>query len=169
MTAQPLESLRRVAVIALCMLCAPVLAQPRVNVDNFKRAETDNYFSKFVKDNGNLGSFRHAREAAPIDKQDVIRMNRDTLYSSAVVDLDASPAAVTLPNAGKRYTIGVIYQPGVHRFTREQVGTRYVLFLVRTFFDPADEADLKAVHALQDRLKIGQSRSGTFEVPFLPQ
>jgi hypothetical protein len=176
MSTQSLESLRRVAVIALCMLCAPVLAQPRVNVDNFKRAETDNYFSKFVKDNGNLGSFRHSREAASIDKQDVIRMNRDTLYSSAVVDLDASPAAVTLPNAGKRYmamqvinqdhyTIGVIYQPGVHRFTREQVGTRYVLLLVRTFFDPADEADLKTVHALQDRLKIEQSRSGAFEVP----
>ena len=75
---------------------------------------------------------------------------------------------MTLPNAGKRYmamqvinedhyTIGVIYQPGVHRFTREQVGTRYVLFLVRTFFDPADVADLKAVHALQDRVKIEQS------------
>ena len=44
----------------------------------------------------------------------------------------------------------MIYQPGAHRFTREQVGTRYVLFLVRTFVDPADPADLKAVHALQD-------------------
>ena len=60
MTTEPLESLRRVALIALCMLCAPVLAQPRVNVDNFKRAETDNYFSKFVQDNGKVGSFRHS-------------------------------------------------------------------------------------------------------------
>ena len=176
MTIQRFGSLRSVAVATLCALCAPVLAQPLVNVDNFKRAETDNYFGKYAKDNQGVGSFRHAREAVAIDRQDVIRMNRDTLYSAAVVDLDASPAEVTLPDAGKRYmalqvinedhyTIDVIYAPGAHRFTREQVGTRYMLLLVRTFFDPADEADLKAVHALQDRLKIEQSRTGTFEVP----
>jgi len=146
----------------------------RVNVDNFKRAESDNYFSKFAKDG--VGRFTHAREAASIDKQDVIRMNRDTLYSSAVVDLDASPATVTLPDAGKRYvamqvinedhyTITVAYGPGPHRFTREQVGTRYVVFVIRTFFNPGDPADLKTVHALQDSMKIEQTRSGSFEVP----
>jgi len=147
----------------------------RVHVDNFKRAESDHYFSKFTRD-GVIGRFTHAREAAAIDKQDVIRMNRDTLYSSAVVDLDASPATVILPEAGKRYmamqvinedhyTITVAYSPGPYRFTKEQVGTRYVLFLVRTFFNPGDAADLKAVHSLQDGLKIEQIRSGSFEVP----
>jgi hypothetical protein len=30
-------------------------------------------------------------------------MNRDTLYSAVVVDLDAGPATVTLPDAGKRF------------------------------------------------------------------
>ena len=35
------------------------------------------------------------REPAEIDKQTVIRLNRDTLYSSAVIDLDAGPATVT--------------------------------------------------------------------------
>ena len=149
-------------------------AKIRVTVDNFKRAESDNYFSRFAKD-GKLGRFVHAREAVPIEKQDVIRMNRDTLYSSALVDLDASPATVILPEAGTRYmalqvinedhyTIQVAYSAGAYRFTREQVGTRYVLFLVRTFFNPADAADLKAVHTLQDGLKVEQRQSGSFEV-----
>jgi hypothetical protein len=147
----------------------------RVNVDNFKRAESDTYFSKFVKDGG-LGKFAHRRAAAEIDKQDVIRMNRDTLYSSAVVDLDASPATVTLPESAGRfmamqvinedhYTVTVIYRAGAHTFTKEQVGTRYVLFLVRTFVDPTDHSDLEKVHTVQDALTVTQSRTGTFEVP----
>ena len=151
------------------------MVSERVNVDNFKRAESDTYFSKFVKD-GALGRFGHRREPATIDKQDVIRMNRDTLYSSAVIDLDASPARVTLPDAGGRfiamqvinedhYTVTVEYKPGTYTFTREQVGTRYVLCLVRTFIDPNDKSDVAKVHALQDALTVSQSTTGVFEVP----
>jgi hypothetical protein len=147
----------------------------RVTVDNFKRAESDTYFSKFVKDGG-LGKFNHRREPAAIDKQDVIRMNRDTLYSSAVIDLAASPVTVTLPDAAGRfmamqvinedhYTVTVIYKAGAHTFTKEQVGTRYVLCLVRTFVDPADPSDVAKVHAAQDALSVTQSQTGTFEVP----
>jgi hypothetical protein len=147
----------------------------RVNVDNFKRAESDTYFSKFVKDVG-IGKFGHRREPAAIDKQDVIRMNRDTLYSSAVVDLGASPATVRMPEAGGRfmamqvinedhYTVTVLYGTGQHTFTKESVGTRYVLFLVRTFIDPTDPSDGAKVHALQDALTVTQSQSGTWDVP----
>ncbi len=32
-------------------------------------------------------------------------MNRDTLYSGAVFDLDAGPVTITLPNAGKRFIV----------------------------------------------------------------
>jgi hypothetical protein len=146
----------------------------RVTVDNFKRAESDRYFGNFVKGSA-LGRFAHLREPTPIDKQDVVRMNRDTLYSSAVLDLDASPATVTLPDAAGRfmamqvinedhYTVAVIYESGAHTLTKEQVGTRYVLCLVRTFVDPADASDVAKVHALQDALSVTQSRNGTFEV-----
>src|SRR5262245_46000132 len=125
----------------------------RVNVDNFKRAESHHYFKKLAGDTG-VGVFGHRREPAAIDKQDVIRMNRDTLYSTAIVDLDASPATVTLPDAGKRfmamqvinedhYTPIVVYEAGKHTFTREQIGTRYVLFLVRTFVDPGSAAAIQ--------------------------
>lgn len=146
-----------------------------VNVDNFKRAESDLYFSKFVK-GGSFGKFLHVREPVPVEKQDVIRMNRDTLYSSAVADLDAGPVTITLPDTGGRfmsiqvinedhYTPSVVYKAGQHTFTKADIGTRYVLFLARTFVDPQVPADVKAVHALQDALAVKQANPGKFEVP----
>ena len=165
-------------VTGVFMVAAFAAADPvqPVNVDNFKRAESDMYFAKFVKDGGGLGKFAHAREPIPIDQQSVIRMNRDTLYSSAVVDLDAGPVTVTLPDAGGRfmsiqvinedhYTPFVVYKPGKHTFTKKQIGTRYVLFLVRTFADPNAPGDLKAVQELQDAMQIQQAAGGKWEVP----
>jgi hypothetical protein len=124
----------------------------RVTVDNFRRAETDTYLAKFVKD-GAFGKFHHERELAPIDKQTVIRMNRDTLYSFGVFDLNAAPVTVTLPDSGKRYMALqvidedhyaplVFYAPGTQTLTKEQIGTRYVALAIRTFVNPNDPADL---------------------------
>lgn len=171
-------TLTATAVLAVGWL-TPLLAQeaktPRVTVDNFARAETDTYFARFVK-GGAFGKFDHERELTPIDRQAVIRMNRDTLYSQGVFDLDASPVTITMPNAGKRYmamqvinedhfTTEVVYASGPHTLTRDKVGTRYVLALVRTFVNPNDAADVKAVHALQDALKAEQKETGKFEIP----
>lgn len=57
-----------------------------VTVDNFVRAETDTTLGRYVKQ-GAFGKFLHIRIPTPIDKQDVIRMNRDTIYSAGVFDL----------------------------------------------------------------------------------
>ena len=97
-----------------------------VTVGKFIRAETDFYIK--TRDFGNL---RHNRDMAAIDKQDVVRMNRDTLYSSAVFDLEAAPVTITLPDAGKRfmsmqvisqdhYTIEVVYAPGSYTYDQGQ-------------------------------------------------
>jgi Protein of unknown function (DUF1254) len=82
---------------ATCSDCVPVTAE------NFPRAESDLYFGVSVKQAGGIGKFYHYREAMPIDKQTVIRANRDTLYSAAVFDLDAGPVTITLPDSGKRF------------------------------------------------------------------
>jgi hypothetical protein len=63
------------------------------------------------------------------------------------------------------YTPVVIYQKGAHEFTQDQIGTRYVLFLVRTFVDPDEAADLVRVHALQDAITIDQDSDASFELP----
>jgi len=139
-----------------------------VTVDNFNRAETDMYFGGSVKEGG-LGTFRHNREATPIDKQMVIRMNRDTLYSLSVFDLDAGPVTVTLPNSGQRFmSMQVIdedhYAPGV--IYGDKIGTRYVSLGVRILVDPTDPEDMKQVHALQDAITVTQPGGpGQFEVP----
>lgn len=146
-----------------------------VNPDNFVRAETDMYLGNLLKD-GPLGKFNHTREPASIDRQTIIRMNRDTLYSFAVFDLDAGPATVTLPDVGKRFrsvqvidqdqfTPRVIYKASTYTFTRKEMGTRYMALLMRVLVDPADPEDLKKVHAVQDGVRVTQAGAGTFEVP----
>lgn len=145
----------------------------RVTIDNFRRAETDNYFDRFVKQ-GAFGKLNHERELAAIDRQTVIRLNRDTLYSMGVFDLEASPVNIILPDAGKRYmavqvvnqdhyTIDVFYAPESRTFTKKSVVTRYVALLIRTFVNPNDAADAKMVHALQDSIVITQQVTGRFE------
>ena len=73
-----------------------------VTADNFIRAESDAVFTGLVAQGG-FGKFYHNRELTPIDSRIVQRANRDTLYSTAVFDLDAGPVTITLPDAGNRY------------------------------------------------------------------
>lgn len=146
-----------------------------VTVENFPRAETDLYFAGIVRDGG-FGQFHHNRELTPIDRQTVIRMNRDTLYSAAVFDLDAGPVTITLPDAGKRflslqifdedqYTHGVVYEAGTTKLTKEKIGTRYTCAALRILLDPSDPQDVAQVHALQDAVRVEQKEKGRFEVP----
>ncbi len=146
----------------------------RVTIENFRRAETDGYFEKFVKQ-GAFGTLNHERELADIDRQSVIRLNRDTLYSMGVFDLDASPVSITLPETGKRYmavqvvnqdhyTTDVIYAPDSLILTKESIGTRYVALLIRTFVNPSNTADMQTVHTLQDSIGVTQQAAGRFEI-----
>lgn len=146
-----------------------------VTVENFVRAESDMYFTNSVKAGG-FGGWHHTRELLPIDRQTVIRGNRDTLCSTRVIDLDAGPVTITLPDARKRFmSLQLIsedqytttdYGPGARKIDKATIGTRYVLAGVRTFFDPNDPEDLKRVHALQDAIQVSHPGGpGTFEIP----
>jgi hypothetical protein len=146
-----------------------------VTSDNFVRAETDLYFGNIVKDGG-LGKFVHSREPAAVDNQTVIRLNRDTLYSAAVFDLDAGPVMITLPKAHRRfmsmqiitqdeYTAEVVYRAGSYTLDKSKIGTRYALAAVRTLVDPSNPQDVELVHALQDEIKVSQNSTGGFVVP----
>lgn len=150
-----------------------------VTVGNFVRAETDTYFSGTAH-GGGFGRLVHRRALASLDKQDVVRMNRDTLYSSGVFDLDAGPLTVSLPDAGGRfmsiqvisedhYTVDVAYDAGPHRYDRDQVGTRYAYVIIRTLVDPGTRGDVEAVNKLQDTIKVEQAARGSFDVPIWDQ
>src|ERR1700735_2798062 len=117
-----------------------------VTPDNFVTAESDLYFGNIARDGG-FGKFLHRREPAAINNQTIIRLNRDTLYSAAVFDLDAGPVTITLPEAGKRfmsmqvidedqYTPEVDYGAGTHNLSKDKIGTRYMVIAIRTLVDP---------------------------------
>lgn len=171
------------SVLALPALAAPKPASPAapaapavpVHVGNFVRAESDLYFARKVQE-GAFGKLVHARALTPIDKQTVVRMNRDTLYSSGVFDLAASPVTVTLPDPAGRYmalqavsedhfTIEVVDAPGTFTYTQEKVGTRYVFLIVRTLPESERAADLKEVQDLQDKIQVVQTSKGRFAAP----
>ena len=144
-----------------------------VTVKTFVRAETDIAIKKLYDTTG-LNKFFHIRVPAPIDKQDVIRMNRDTIYSSAVLDL-GKPVTVILPEAGGRYmNLHVINQdhysfavskPGRHKLTEKNVGSRYAYLIVRTFVNADDPKDIKAANKAQDAMTIEGGGSGSLNLP----
>ena len=164
-------------VIANSVASARTTASPTVpvTVENYNRAQTDVNFAGVVK-NGGFGKIRHGRELAPPVPQGIVRPNRDTLYSFVVFDLDAGPAMITLPDAGKRfmgtqvvnedqYTTATYYGAGTYTLTGEMIGTRYAIAVVRFLVDFSNKQDIQQVRALQDAVKFSQERPGTFEIP----
>ena len=147
----------------------------RVNVDNFVRAETNRMFSGLAAQAGGVNLWHHGREPVPIDEQTIIRMNRDTLYSIAVVDA-RDGAVLTLPDAGGRYlsamvidqdhyVLDVLHEPGDHELAAQEQSAPYAAVGVRILVDPSDDADLKEVHSLQDGLALSASSAVPFSLP----
>jgi len=146
-----------------------------VNVDNFARAETDTQIGRMLKATGGANKWSHNRTPTPLDKQNVIRMNRDTLYSFALVDISKG-ATVTLPETGKRYMSmmvvnndgyinNVFHGGGAYKLTMKEFDTPYVVLAVRTLANASDEADVKKVNALQDKMKIEAASAKPFVMP----
>ena len=117
----------------------------------------------------------HLYQPAPLDKQTVIRMNRDTLYSSAIVDISKG-ATLTLPDSGKRYMSvmvvnedhyinKVFHKGGTYKLTMKEFGTPYVVISARTLANPLDAKDLKEANALQDQMKIEAASAKPYTHP----
>lgn len=151
------------------------MAGIRVNVDNFACAETDRMFAGIQTNAGGVNRFEHNRTPTPIDQQTVIRMNRDTLYSFAIVNITGG-ATITVPDAGERYlSVMVVNQDhyinrvfhdvGDYDITVEEFGTPFVAMVARTLVDPRDPDDLSAVAAVQDQLKVTATADDPFVMP----
>lgn len=141
-----------------------------VNVLNYVRAKTAVHFDSVMSRSGGVNRWTHTREPQPIDQQRVKRMNRDTLYSSAVVDISKG-AVITLPDAGSRYMSAVVvnedhfinniyHGSGERQLEVSEFDTPFVLVTVRILADASDPNDIKQANALQDKLTI-TSRSAT--------
>ena len=146
-----------------------------VNVDNYERAETATMFDNQLAMSGGVNQWIHYRVPTPVDQQPVIRMNRDTLYSGAVVDI-TSGGTVTLPDAEGRYlTMMVINEdhyinrvfsePGTFELTVEEYDTPFVNTVVRTLVDANDPDDIAKVNSLQDKVILSLNSSSTYTHP----
>jgi hypothetical protein len=146
-----------------------------VTLDNFARAETDRMFAGLVQQAGGLNRWSHSREPTPIDNQPVIRMNRDTLYSMAVVDI-SDGAVLTVPDAGGRYLSVMVvnedhyvnrifHEAGEYPLAVAEFDTPYVLLAARTLADPTDSRDMAAAHAVQDGLAVRAAAARPFVMP----
>lgn len=160
---------------AIVMLPLAAFAAEPVTVQTAVRAETDTALRTTLGlVGGELGKYAHLRAVTPIDRQTVIRMNRDTLYSAAVLDL-SEPVTLTVPDPGERYLslhvinqdhyMFVITEPGEHVLSEDKVGSRFAQISVRVFVNPNDPEDVAAANAVQDGLKISGGGKGPFEAP----
>jgi len=135
-----------------------------VNVDNFARAETASQIERALKFIGGVNKWFHFKEPVPLDKQNVIRMNLDTLYSNAIVDISEG-ATITLPDPGKRYMSvmvinedhylnKVFHKGGTYKLTMKEFKTPYVILSARTLANANDPKDIEEANKLQDQMKI---------------
>jgi hypothetical protein len=146
-----------------------------VTIDNLARAETDRMFAGLQRDAGGVNQLSHNRVPAAVDHQTVIRMNRDTLYSIAVVDLTAG-ATVTVPEHGDRYVSvmivnedhyinEVLHDAGSHDLTMDRHDTPYVAVAARVLVDPNDPDDVERVAGLQDQFRLAAGSAQPFVMP----
>lgn len=137
---------------------------PVVTYANFSRIETLRMFTAISANADGANRWNHYRVPTPIDQQTVIRMNRDTLYSAAIIDVSEG-ATITIPETGGRYVSvmlvsedhfinRVLHEAGVHHLTAEELGSEFVLAAARILVDSDDPDDVEIVNALQDQLSL---------------
>ncbi len=147
----------------------------KVNIDNFVRAETAAQIDRMLKIAGGLNNWSHFLQPTPLDKQSVIRMNRDTFYSFAIVDISKG-ATLTLPDPGDRYMSlmvvnedhyinKVFHKGGTYELTMEEFDTPYVILTGRTLANPEDAKDIKEANALQKLMQVEAASSKPYTHP----
>lgn len=135
----------------------------KVTPETYIRAESDRQFGVIAKMAGGVNRFYHFRRPTPLDKQNVVRMNRDTLYSMGIVDTSEG-ATISVPELPRdryvsvylvdndHYCPFVIYRAGTHELPR---GTQYLGLGVRIqVFNPKDEDEIALINKLQDQFII---------------
>jgi hypothetical protein len=143
----------------------------KVTAETYIRAESDRQFAEIVKMAGGVNRLYHFRTPTPLDKQNIVRMNRDTLYSMGVVDTSKG-ASITVPELPQgryasvflvdndHYCPFVIYESGKHELPRD---TKYLGVGIRIkVFNPSDREEVALVNKLQDQFVIEAASSDPF-------
>ena len=152
----------------------------KVTDENYALAETQVIFSGYVKKiaaatgSDGVGVFIHNKKGADPKDRTVMRINFDTVYSFVVLDL-STPATLVMPETDGRYQSAwfiteehfnprAISEPGTYTITQEEMGSRYIMIVIRTQANVEDPEDMAAANALQEKLEIRQKERGSYTV-----
>jgi hypothetical protein len=164
--------------IAMLFIVATFIActndQIPVTLENYKVAESDFAFGGTVKLGGENKLIHLPVKEFDLSKQVVVRMNQDTVYSGAVVDVSKG-ASISLPKTDGRYMSAQITQND-HYVNDVFIGTGtyqiesdtdsdFVMVSVRTEIDLNDPADAEKVVALQQAIKLNVEGDKVFKQP----
>jgi hypothetical protein len=124
-----------------------------VDRSNFQEAEVARNFSKWAARGAN-NKLMHMTDVTPSGPAPTVRMNRDTLYSAAILDTSSGNASITLPEGDlyqsvlmvdtEGYARDFILEPGTHMVATD---TKFVWVLVRTGLEKGIE-EARRVQAL---------------------
>jgi hypothetical protein len=136
------------AVILLLFGCSYIDAEKTaptiVTQDNFPQAYTNMRLGKIVQKAGGVNKFFEMPvPPSEPENQFVVRMNRDTYYSVAVIDMSSGSVYVTIPTKSDKYvslqvvdenheTQPMIYGSGRHKITAK---TTHAFVIVRALDD----------------------------------
>jgi hypothetical protein len=164
------------AIFALLNFFSFVMAE-EVTVFNYVNAKTSLHFDRVLSKGNNFNQWSHNRQPIKIEAkpQSSRRVNRDTLYSYAVVNISEG-ASFYLPESNGRYlSVQVIneghfnnrnyHEAGEHALTMEEFDSKYVVLIARVLADPSDPKDLQAAHAIQNLLKVKSSSDVPYSHP----
>ncbi|WP_373400066.1 DUF1214 domain-containing protein [Algoriphagus halophilus] len=139
--------------------------------ETFIRAETDRAFMEMIKNAGQTNNFFHFRQPTPLDKQTVIRMNRDVLYSGGVFDA-SDGLDITFPEMpddryasifiidNDHYVQDLIYQPGLYKI---EGNTDFLYIIIRLqVFDADDNEEIAKLNDLQDQFIVKSKSAHEF-------
>ena len=138
-----------------------------VDRSNYQEAEVARNFTKWAASGAN-NKLMHMTDVTPSGPAPTVRMNRDTLYSAAILDTSTGNASITLPDVDlyqsvlmvdtDGYARGFVLEPGMHMIATD---TQFVWAIVRTGLEKGiDEA--RRVQALVTVQGMG---GGTYSAP----
>jgi hypothetical protein len=132
-----------------------------VTLENYEVAESDLAFYNITKLVGMNRFFHFPTGAFDLDNQTVVRMNRDTYYSGAIIDTTQG-ATITIPETNGRYLSVMVVQndhyidqvflePGTHEISSD---TEFAMVAMRIRVNQSDPEDDDAIAALRAGVKL---------------
>jgi len=139
----------------------------KVERHNYQEAEVARNFTKWAAKGAN-NKLMHMTTVTPSGPAPTVRMNRDSLYSAAILDTSTGTATITLPEGDlyqsvmmvdtDGYARRFVLEPGTHKAPTD---TKFVWLLVRTGL----EKGLEEARRMQALVTVQGMGDGTYSSP----